>query len=181
MECFPTRIHDVLLIRPRMFADDRGYFFEASQQRKLADFGINAMFVQDNLSRSVRGVLRGLHYQVRQPQGKLVSVVRGAVFDVAVDLRRRSGTFGQWVGEILSDENHHLMWIPPGFAHGFMVISEAADFFYKCTDYYAPADQRTIQWNDPTLAIEWPTRGSPPIVSPKDTAGASLRAADLFP
>jgi dTDP-4-dehydrorhamnose 3,5-epimerase len=181
MECVPTRIPSVVLIRPRVFADERGYFLESWQKKRFEQAGIDASFVQDNLSRSSRGTLRGLHYQVHQAQGKLVWVSRGAVFDVAVDLRRSSPTLGQWVGEVLSDENHRMLWVPPGFAHGFLVLSEIADFVYKCTDYYAPASERAIRWDDRTLAIEWPALGSMPLVSPKDAAGSSFASAELYP
>lgn len=179
MNVRPTAIPDLLILEPRVFEDSRGYFFESFNSRELAKIGINHEFVQDNQSRSVRSVLRGLHYQIRQPQGKLVRVVRGEVFDVAVDIRRSSPTFGKWVGVILSEENKQLFWIPPGFAHGFLVLSETADFLYKTTDFYSPADERTIRWNDPQLAIEWPLN-SQPMVSPKDAAGHLLEDAEVF-
>jgi dTDP-4-dehydrorhamnose 3,5-epimerase len=173
-------IPEVVLIEPRVFADDRGFFFESFNQRQFAAaLGREVQFVQDNHSRSVRNVLRGLHYQICQPQGKLVRVVQGAVFDVAVDIRRDSPTFGQWVGEVLSAENKRQFWIPEGFAHGFLVLSEAAEFLYKTTDYYAPEHERTILWNDPTLAIQWPIDGEP-ILSGKDAQGLSLAEAELF-
>ena len=180
MECIPTRIPAVLLIRPRVFGDDRGYFLETWQQRRFRDAGIDVTFVQDNLSRSTRGTLRGLHYQMPQEQGKLVSVVRGEVFDVAVDLRESSPTFGRWVATVLSDRNHEALWIPPGFAHGFLTLSETADFLYKCTDYYAPSCERSIRWDDPTLGIEWPALGEPPILSPKDAAAHPFSDAEYF-
>jgi dTDP-4-dehydrorhamnose 3,5-epimerase len=182
MEFVPLRIPDVVLVRPRVFADERGFFLESWQKRKFLDAGIALDFVQDNHSRSVRHTLRGLHYQIRQPQGKLVGVTRGAVFDVAVDLRRSSPTFGQWVGEVLSDTNHCLLWVPPGFAHAFLVVSESADFVYKCTDYYSRDSERCIRWDDPDLRIAWPLDDTArPIVSEKDAAGSSFRAADCFP
>ena len=181
MDLRPTRIPEVILLRPKIFGDDRGFFLESWQKRKFAEAGLDVEFVQDNHSRSVRHTLRGLHYQIRQPQGKLVQVITGTVFDVAVDLRRSSPTFGQWVGETLSDRNHHQVWIPPGFAHGFLVLSEVADFSYKCTDYYAPEHERCVRWDDPELKIDWPLPpGAVPIVSAKDAAGAALRTAELF-
>lgn len=181
MDLRPTRIPEVILLRPKVFGDDRGFFLESWQRRKFAEVGLDVEFVQDNHSRSVRHTLRGLHYQIRQPQGKLVQVITGTVFDVAVDLRRSSPTFGQWVGETLSDRNHHQVWIPPGFAHGFLVLSEVADFSYKCTDYYAPEHERCVRWDDPELKIDWPLPpGAAPIVSAKDAAGAALRMAELF-
>ncbi len=180
MKATPTSIADVLVIEPRVFGDARGFFFESFNQRAFAQAtGLDAQFVQDNHSRSSRGVLRGLHYQLRQPQGKLVRVVRGRVFDVAVDLRRSSPTFGRWVGVELSEENHRQLWVPPGFAHGFMVLSESADFLYKTTDYYAPEHERCIAWNDPALAIDWP-QGLAPQLSAKDQAGKPLADAECF-
>jgi dTDP-4-dehydrorhamnose 3,5-epimerase len=165
-----------------VFGDARGFFLETWQKRRFADAGIVGDFVQDNHSRSVRHTLRGLHYQLARPQGKLVSVIRGRVFDVAVDLRRSSPTFGQWIGEELSDGNHSHLWIPPGFAHGFLVLSESADFVYKCTDYYAPEDERCIRWDDPGLGITWPLDASTrPIVSDRDALGAWLRDAECYP
>jgi dTDP-4-dehydrorhamnose 3,5-epimerase len=176
------RIPDVILIRPRVFGDARGFFLESWEQRKFAAGGITADFVQDNHSRSVRHTIRGLHYQIERPQGKLLRVVSGAVFDVVVDLRRSSPTFGQWIGVELSDVNQHILWAPPGFAHGFHVLSESADFLYKCTDYYAPQAERTIRWNDPTLAIDWrlPPRAAP-LLSAKDANGSSFEDAEHFP
>lgn len=177
-----TSLADVVLIRPRVFADGRGYFLETWEERKFAAAGIDAKFVQDNHSHSARNVLRGLHYQVRQPQGKLVRVVTGAVFDVAVDIRRSSPTFGHWIGTELSEDNHHMLWVPPGFAHGFLVLSEHADFIYRCTDFYAPEHERTILWNDPNLGITWPSTGSEgPVLSAKDAAGVSWQQAEYFP
>jgi dTDP-4-dehydrorhamnose 3,5-epimerase len=182
MEFEPTAIPEVVLIRPRVFTDARGHFFEAWEERKYQEAGIDARFVQDNCSRSARHVLRGLHYQIEQPQGKLVNVIRGAVFDVAVDLRRSSPTFGHWVGEVLSDENHHLLWIPPGFAHGFLVLSEWADFAYKCTDFYAPKHDRSVLWSDTALGIRWPLpAGAVPTVSTKDAAAPRFADASHFP
>jgi len=182
MEFHRTRIPDVILVHPRAFEDARGFFLETWQRQKFIDAGLGAEFVQDNHSRSARLTLRGLHYQIQQPQGKLVSVIHGSVFDVAVDLRKSSPTFGQWVGEVLSDRNHHQLWIPPGFAHGFLVLSESADFVYKCTDYFAPEFERCVHWNDAELGIKWPLKaGETPIVSHKDAAAASLHEAECFP
>jgi dTDP-4-dehydrorhamnose 3,5-epimerase len=182
MEFEPTEIPDVVLVRPRVFGDARGFFFESWEQRKFAAARLGVEFVQDNHSRSERNVLRGLHYQIRQTQGKLVRVVRGSVFDVAVDLRRSSPTFGRWMGVTLSDENHHMLWVPPGFAHGFLVTSDAADFLYRCTDFYAPAHERTIRWNDPDLNVAWPLpAGVEPVVSAKDSVGLRFRDAECFP
>jgi dTDP-4-dehydrorhamnose 3,5-epimerase len=175
-------IPEVILIRPRVFGDERGFFLESWEKRKFAAGGIDVEFVQDNHSRSVRHTLRGLHYQIRQPQGKLVRVTSGAVFDVVVDMRRSSPTFGRWVGAELTAENKHMLWTPAGFAHGFLVMSEFADFVYKCTDYYAPDAERTVRWDDPQLAIEWPLpAGVRPILSQKDAIGAAFSAADCFP
>lgn len=175
MKVIPTAIADVLIIEPRVFGDARGFFFESfNQQAFKTATGLDVNFVQDNHSRSSSGVLRGLHYQVQQPQGKLVRVVRGAVFDVAVDVRKTSATFGRWVGVELTEENKRQMWVPPGFAHGFLTLGESADFLYKTTDYYAPQFERCIAWNDPTLAIAWPLSGLTPQVSAKDQAGGSL-------
>jgi dTDP-4-dehydrorhamnose 3,5-epimerase len=156
MKFTPTKIPDVIVVEPDVFGDNRGFFMETWQAKKFAEGGISANFVQDNHSRSNQGTLRGLHYQVSSPQGKLVRVLDGQVFDVAVDLRSKSPTFGQWVGEILSDENKKMLWIPEGFAHGFYVLSESADFFYKCNDFYNPEWERTLRWDDPDLAIDWP-------------------------
>jgi dTDP-4-dehydrorhamnose 3,5-epimerase len=182
MQFEPTEIPDVMLIRPRVFGDARGYFFESWEERKFAAGGIHAKFVQDNQSHSVRHILRGLHYQTRQTQGKLVRVVTGAVYDVAVDIRRTSPTFGRWVGTILSQENHLMLWVPPGFAHGFLVMSNSADFVYRCTDYWSPEHERTIAWNDPDLDITWPlSRGVKPVVSPKDATGVRFRNAEYLP
>ena len=181
MKAIPTAIPDVLVIEPAVFGDARGFFFESWNRRAFGELlGRDVAFVQDNHSASAQGVLRGLHYQVRQPQGKLVRVVAGEVFDVAVDLRRASGTFGKWVAERLSAENHRMMWVPPGFAHGFLVLSERAEFLYKTTDYYAPEHERTLLWNDPALGIPWPVRGEP-VLKPRDAAGVRLADAETFP
>jgi dTDP-4-dehydrorhamnose 3,5-epimerase len=175
----PTALPGVLVVEPRAFGDDRGLFFESWNARAFAAAGIDATFVQDNHSRSRRGVLRGLHYQIEHAQGKLVRVVAGEVFDVAVDLRRGSPTFGRAVGVALSAENRKMMWIPAGFAHGFLALSDTADFLYKTTDYWYPQHERTLLWNDPALAIAWPLDG-PPILAPRDAAGTPLAAADLY-
>ena len=180
MKVTPTAITDVLIIEPKVFGDVRGFFYESFNQKAFNEAtGLNLNFVQDNHSRSAKGVLRGLHYQVQQPQGKLVRVVRGAVFDVAVDIRKASPTFGQWVGLELSEDNCRQLWVPPGFAHGFLVLSESADFLYKTTDYYAPEHERCIAWNDPEIDIEWPLEGTVPLVSGKDAAGQSFRDAEI--
>jgi dTDP-4-dehydrorhamnose 3,5-epimerase len=182
MKFTPTRIPDVVLIEPVVHGDARGFFMETWHAARFRDAGIDAGFVQDNHSLSVRGTLRGLHYQLCHPQGKLVRVVRGEVFDVAVDLRRGSPRFGQWVGLRLSARNKRMLWIPPGFAHGFYVLSDEAEFVYKCTDYYAPECERCLRWDDPDLAIDWPlVGGRPPTVSAKDAAGAWLRDAEVYP
>jgi dTDP-4-dehydrorhamnose 3,5-epimerase len=173
----PTAIPDVLILEPKVFGDDRGFFYESyNQQAFQAATGLDVTFVQDNHSKSARNVLRGLHYQVEQPQGKLVRVVQGEVFDVAVDIRKGSKTFGLWVGQILSAENKKQLWVPPGLAHGFVVLSETAEFLYKTTDYYAPAHERCIAWNDPDLAINWQMQGEP-LLSAKDAAGVAFRDA----
>jgi dTDP-4-dehydrorhamnose 3,5-epimerase len=175
-----TAIPDVFILEPKVFGDNRGFFYESFN---ASDFkqatGLKVSFVQDNHSRSAKGVLRGLHYQLQQPQGKLVRVVRGCVFDVAVDIRKSSATFGQWVGCELSEENHKQFWVPAGFAHGFLVLSESADFLYKTTDYYAPAHERCIAWNDADISINWP-EGVQPLLSNKDQAGLSLSQAEVF-
>lgn len=181
MQATRLAIPDVVLIEPKVFGDARGFFFESFNQQAFNEAtGTNSQFVQDNHSRSTRGVLRGLHYQIQQPQGKLVRVVQGAVFDVAVDIRKSSPTFGQWVGAELSADNQHQLWVPPGFAHGFVVLSESADFLYKTTDYYAPAHERCIAWNDPTLAIDWRLTTEPRL-SAKDAQGVKLSQAEVFP
>ena len=179
MKIVPTTIPEVVLIEPRVFGDDRGFFYESWNRRALAEQGLDIDFVQDNHSRSQRGVLRGLHYQIQHPQGKLVRAVVGAVFDVAVDMRRSSPTFGQSVGFELSAKNKRMAWIPPGFAHGFYVLSEVAEFLYKTTDYWYPEHERSLAWNDPALAIDWPLAGKP-LVSDKDAAGALLQEAEKF-
>ena len=179
MKVIPTAIADVLIIEPTVFGDERGFFFESFNSRAFTQAtGLAHEFVQDNHSRSSRGVLRGLHYQIQQPQGKLVRVVRGAVFDVAVDIRKSSPTFGQWVGVELTEHNHRQLWVPPGLAHGFMVTSESADFLYKTTDYYAPEHERCLLWNDPAIGIEWPLNIEPQL-SAKDRLGQLL--ADAAP
>ena len=180
MNVVPTAIPDLLLLEPRIFTDERGRFFESYNQRVMAAHGVEAAFVQDNQSTSVRNVLRGLHYQIRQPQGKLVRAMSGEVFDVTLDLRRTSPTFKKWLGITLSAQNNRMLWIPPGFAHGFLVRSETADVLYKTTDFWAPEYERTILWNDAELAIDWPLDG-PPIVSQKDASGLRFADAELFP
>lgn len=180
MKATPLAIPEVILIEPKVFGDERGFFFESFNQAQFEQaIGKPLQFVQDNHSRSAKNVLRGLHYQIRQPQGKLVHVVQGEVFDVTVDLRKNSKTFGQWVGEILSAENKRQLWIPEGFAHGFVVLSDTAEFLYKTTDYYAPAHERCILWNDATLAIQWPA-GIQPILSAKDAQGEPFIEAEVF-
>jgi dTDP-4-dehydrorhamnose 3,5-epimerase len=180
MKVTPTAIPDVLIIEPKVFGDERGFFFESFNQKTFNEAtGLDVNFVQDNHSRSAKGVLRGLHYQVQQPQGKLVRVVRGVVFDVAVDIRQGSATFGKWVGVELSEENHKQLWVPAGLAHGFLVLSESADFLYKTTNYYAPQHERCIAWNDSSIGIDWPA-GIPPLLSAKDKSGKRLEEADLF-
>ena len=180
MNIIKTEIPDVLIIEPKVFGDARGFFYESFNQKVWREkTGIDAVFVQDNHSRSARNVLRGLHYQIRQPQGKLVRAIRGAVFDVAVDLRRKSPTFGRWVGTELSEENRRQLWIPVGFAHGFLVLSDVAEFLYKTTDYWAPEYERTIIWNDPDLAVAWPLQGEP-VLSAKDARGTAFKDAEVF-
>jgi dTDP-4-dehydrorhamnose 3,5-epimerase len=176
----PTAISDVLILEPKVFGDSRGFFLESFNAQNFAKAtGLNVQFVQDNHSRSAKGVLRGLHYQLQQTQGKLVQVTQGAVFDVTVDIRKSSATFGKWVGCELSDTNHRQLWIPQGFAHGFIVLSGSADFMYKTTDYYAPAHERCISWNDPSIGIMWP-EGITPLLSAKDQQGISLELAEVF-
>ena len=180
MKITPCAIPDVLLLEPRILGDDRGFFFESFNQRAFNQAtGLDLHFVQDNHSRSARNVLRGLHYQIVQPQGKLMRVTSGEVFDVAVDIRRNSPTFGKWAGELLTAANKRQLWVPPGMAHGFLVLSESADFLYKTTDYYAPEHERCIAWNDATLAIDWPLQGAVPLLSGKDAAGVAFLQADL--
>jgi dTDP-4-dehydrorhamnose 3,5-epimerase len=178
----PTRLPEVILIQPQVFGDARGFFFETWQKQKFAAAGIDATFVQDNHSHSTLHTLRGLHFQIQQPQGKLVRVSRGEVFDVVVDNRRSSPRFGQWVGARLSDVNHHMLWVPPGFAHAYLALSEEVDFLYKCTDFYAPGYERSIRWNDPAIGIEWPLpSGVNPILSGKDATAPLLEDAEAYP
>ncbi|TQV64939.1 MAG: dTDP-4-dehydrorhamnose 3,5-epimerase [Halothiobacillaceae bacterium] len=181
MNVIPSAIPEVLIIEPRVFGDHRGFFLESWNRKTFAENGLDLDFVQDNHSRSSRGILRGLHYQLIRPQGKLVRVTQGEVFDVAVDIRKGSATFGQWVGARLSAENHRMLWIPPGFAHGFLVLSETADFLYKCTDDYMPEHDRCIRWNDPDIGIDWPLDGlGEPVLSAKDAAGTWLKDAEVY-
>lgn len=181
MQVIPTALPEVLIVEPKVFGDARGFFFESFNAKAFREAtGVALEFVQDNHSRSGRGILRGLHYQLQQAQGKLVRVARGAVFDVAVDIRRSSPRFGQWVGVELSEDNHRQLWIPPGFAHGFLVLGDSADFLYKTTNYYAPQHERCIAWNDAAIGIHWPDVGMAPQVSAKDAAGASLAQAQVF-
>jgi len=181
MRFTPTKISDVVLIEPKVFGDHRGFFMETWQSQVFAEAGIDVPFVQDNHSRSAQAILRGLHYQIERPQGKLVRVIAGEVFDVAVDIRRQSPTFGQWVGERLSAENRRMLWVPPGFAHGFYVLSESAEFLYKCTEFYAPQYERAIRWDDPALAIAWPlVNQAAPVLSAKDAQAPLLAQAELF-
>jgi dTDP-4-dehydrorhamnose 3,5-epimerase len=179
MDVFRTDIPEVLIVEPKLFPDVRGFFFESFNKKAMQAAGIAGDFVQDNHSRSARNVLRGLHYQIRQPQGKLVQVVAGEIYDVAVDIRRRSPTFGKWVGMKLSAETRRMVWVPPGFAHGFLVLSEFAEVLYKTTDYWAPQFERTIVWNDSNLGIAWPTAGEP-LLSANDRAGAVFSTAEIF-
>ncbi|WP_346290823.1 dTDP-4-dehydrorhamnose 3,5-epimerase [Sphaerothrix gracilis] len=181
MKIIKTAIPDVLLLEPQVFGDDRGFFFESFNQKVFVDkVGLNYTFVQDNHSRSRQNILRGLHYQVQQPQGKLVRVIEGEVYDVAVDIRRRSPSFGQWVAAVLSAENKQQIWVPPGFAHGFYVLSETADVLYKTTDYYAPEYERSLLWNDADLAIAWPLVADSPILSKKDQNAVLFKTAEVF-
>ena len=182
MEVVSTAIPDVKIVKPKTFGDSRGFFLETWNRRDFADHGLNAEFVQDNYSRSSRGSLRGLHYQIQHTQAKLIRAVIGSIFDVIVDLRRSSRTFGQWVGIELSEDNKHSVWIPEGFAHGFLVTSDVAGVQYKCTDFYAPAYERTLRWDDASLAIDWPLPdGQAPVLSSKDAAGTAFRDAEVFP
>ncbi|MEZ5489874.1 MAG: dTDP-4-dehydrorhamnose 3,5-epimerase [Gammaproteobacteria bacterium] len=181
MKITATAIPDVLIIEPVVHGDHRGFFMETWRQSLFAEQGIDGGFVQDNQSRSAGNILRGLHYQVNRPQGKLVRAIEGEIYDVAVDLRQSSPTFGNWVGVHLSAENHLQLWVPPGFAHGFYVTSESAQIVYKCTEYYSPADDRSLIWNDQTVGIEWPLSSDQPILSDKDAQAPSLQAAELFP
>ena len=181
MKFIPTAIPDVILIEPKVFGDHRGFFMETWQRKTFAENGIDYDFVQDNRSKSSHGILRGLHYQIKHTQGKLVSVVEGSVFDVAVDMRRSSPTFGEWVGYELSAENYRMMWVPPGFAHGFYVMSESAEFVYKCTDYYAPEHEQSLLWNDPEIGINWHlVNGKAPILSNKDNVAPVFADAQTF-
>ncbi|MFO0149260.1 MAG: dTDP-4-dehydrorhamnose 3,5-epimerase [Microcystis sp.] len=181
MKVIPTEIPDVLIIEPQVYGDDRGFFLESFNQKDFREkTGVNTTFVQDNHSMSLKNVLRGLHYQIPNPQGKLVRVVSGSVFDVAVDARKSSPTFGQWVGCVLSAENKRIFWVPEGFAHGFLVLSERAEFLYKTTNYYYPQYEKTILWNDADLGIDWPL-DTPPILSPKDQAGQPFKSVEVFP
>ena len=181
MKVIPTEIPDVLIIEPQVYGDDRGFFLESFNQKDFREkTGVNTTFVQDNHSMSLKNVLRGLHYQIPNPQGKLVRVVSGSVFDVAVDARKSSPTFGQWVGCILSAENKRIFWVPEGFAHGFLVLSDQAEFLYKTTNYYYPQYEKTILWNDADLGIDWPLE-IPPILSPKDQAGQPFKSVEVFP
>ncbi len=181
MNILHTNIPDILLIEPRVFPDDRGFFLESYQKKQFQEVGIDADFVQDNHSKSCQKTLRGLHYQIRQPQAKLVRVISGEVFDVAVDIRRNSPTFGQWTGAYLSAQNKRMMWVPVGFAHGFYVTSPDAEVLYKASDYYAPQWERSIRWNDPTIGIQWPLQDAgAPILSPKDAAASLFVEAEVF-
>ena len=180
MKFIHTALSDVLLIEPKVFPDERGFFLESYQKKKFSEAGIPFDFVQDNHSKSCRGVLRGLHYQIQQPQGKLLRVVAGEIFDVAVDIRRHSPTFGKWFGTYLSAENKQMLWVPIGFAHGFYVTSTEAELLYKATDYYAPQWERTLLWNDPAIDIRWPLQNGSPSLSPKDAAGRLLSESEIF-
>lgn len=180
MKIVDTVLPEVKILEPRVFGDDRGFFLESWNAQTFAGIGLDLDFVQDNHSRSAKGVLRGIHYQVEKPQGKLVRVTAGAVYDVAVDLRRSSPNFGKWVGVELSAANHRMLWVPPGFGHGFLTLADGTDFMYKCTELYAPAFDRCVAWNDPDVAIDWPLDGATPSLSAKDMAGASLADADCY-
>ena len=180
MKVVDTALPEVKLIEPKLFGDDRGFFLESWNARTFAEAGIDAAFVQDNHSRSARGVLRGLHYQMVRPQGKLVRVAAGRAFDVAVDIRRSSPNFGHWVGYELSAENKRMLWVPGGFAHGFLALEDGTDFLYKCTEYYAPEHDRSMRWDDPAIGIEWPLDGIEPILSAKDEAAPPLAEAETF-
>lgn len=182
MEFVPTHIPDVVLIKPKVFGDRRGYFLESWHEARFAAGGLPLHFVQDNHSRSAQWTLRGLHYQIEHAQGKLLRVTRGSVFDVAVDMRRSSRTFGQWVGMELNDENHHMLWVPPGFAHGFLTLTDEVDFLYKCTDVYSPQHERVLRWDDPSVGIDWPLpAGMSPLLSPRDSAAPGIADVDSFP
>ena len=182
MDFYPTRLPEVVLIKPRLFGDPRGFFFETWQSEEFASAGITAAFVQDNHSHSTRHTLRGLHFQIHQAQGKLVRVTRGEVFDVAVDIRRSSPRFGQWAGAVLSDTNHHMLWVPQGFAHGYLALSDEIDFLYKCTDFYAPEHERAIRWDDAQIGVQWPLpAGILPTLSTKDVAAPWLKDSETYP
>ena len=182
MEFLPTRLPEVLLVKPHAFGDARGFFLETYHEREFAKAGITLGFVQDNHSHSAKHTLRGLHFQIEQPQGKLVRVTRGRVFDVVVDMRRSSPRFGLWIGAVLDDTNHHMLWIPPGFAHGYLALSERIDFIYKCTNFYAPEHERAVRWDDPDVGVEWPLPpGLAPTVSGKDAVAPLFREAESYP
>jgi dTDP-4-dehydrorhamnose 3,5-epimerase len=182
LEFVPTALPEVILIKPRVFGDARGFFYETWQAQRFSAAGIAAQFVQDNHSHSTLHTLRGLHFQIQQPQGKLVRVTHGEVFDVAVDIRRHSPRFGQWVGALLSETNHHMLWVPAGFAHGYLALSAEVDFLYKCTDYYAPQHERAIRWDDPEIGVQWPLpAGVPPVLSAKDAVAPLFREAETYP
>lgn len=181
MQRIATTIPEVCILEPKVFGDERGFFMESWNRRVFAQLGIDFDFMQDNHSRSQKGVLRGLHYQIRQPQGKLVRVISGEVFDVAVDMRKSSPTFGHWTSVVLSAENKRLFWIPPGFAHGFLTLSDSADFLYKATDYYAPEHERSLRWDDPAIGIDWPLADACPLLAAKDAAGTLLKDAETYP
>tara|TARA_Y100001936_G_scaffold252558_1_gene312743 strand:- start:30362 stop:30910 length:549 start_codon:yes stop_codon:yes gene_type:complete len=182
MKIIPTSIPEVLIIEPNIFSDNRGFFFESFNENEFfKNTGLNVRFVQDNHSQSMKGVLRGLHYQIQKPQGKLVRVIRGAVFDVAVDIRKSSPTFGKWAGVELTESNYRQLWAPIGFAHGFLVLSDSADFLYKVTDYYTPKFERSILWNDPNIGIKWPLLSKEPQLSTKDKTSLPLEQADIYP
>lgn len=181
MQVEETQLNDARIFNPTVFGDERGFFMETWNARVFRELGLDVDFVQDNHSKSARGILRGLHYQTQNTQGKLVRVISGEVYDVAVDLRESSSTFGQWTGVLLSEANRRIFWVPPGFAHGFYVTSESAEFVYKCTDYYDPHSEVTIQWDDPRLGIDWPTNGSEPLLSAKDRQGFTFADAPKFP
>ena len=181
MEFLPTQLPEVVLIKPHAFNDERGYFSETWQEKKFAAAGIDAHFVQDNHSHSIRHTLRGMHYQIQQPQGKLVRVVQGAAFDVAVDIRRSSPRYGRWVGVELTSDNQHLLWVPPGFAHGYLALSERVDFLYKCTDFYAQRYERAIRWDDAKIGIQWPlSKGVRPLLSPKDEQAPAFGDGEYY-
>ncbi|NJM51012.1 MAG: dTDP-4-dehydrorhamnose 3,5-epimerase [Sphingomonadales bacterium] len=181
MQVIDTSIADVKIITPKVFGDDRGFFYESWNAKVFSDLGLNLSFVQDNHSKSAKGVLRGLHYQIQKPQGKLVRVVAGSVYDVVVDLRRSSPDFGRWEGFTLSAENKDILWVPPGFGHGFLSLEDGTEFLYRCTEFYAPEHERSLLWNDEQLAIDWPLDGAEPALSAKDAAGVPFADAELFP